>query len=51
MKQPKKLTYYQKIALAKMGLNWKEWSVKWASPDGKFRIVHNETGEEKTIDI
>ncbi len=50
MKQPKKPTYAQKLAITKKGLNANEYLVR-SEVNDVLVIVHKETGEEKELKL
>ena len=50
MKQPKKPTYAQKLAISKKGLDANEYLVR-SETENVLILVHKETGEEKELNL
>lgn len=49
MKQPKKLTYEQKLCLARHGLRWKDWALI-EETEFCYRVINKITGSIKRVD-
>lgn len=49
MKQPKKLSYSEKVIVAKAGLDPKEWMLQ-STYEGGFVIINKITGETRRMD-